>query len=155
MIEETTQIASEAAETRAGTTKSAAVEKLLSRSRGATIGEIMAASDWLPHSTRAHLSILRKKGKTITKQERRNGETAYRLTDEVTARFKLGTRLIREWRGEVHQVELTDRGYLYRDRYYASLSHIARLITGTQWSGPRFFGLTKTGSAHGYPQPSL
>jgi hypothetical protein len=72
------------------------------------------------------------------------------IADDVTSRFKLGTRLVREWRGEAHQVELTDRGYLYRDSYYASLSHIARRITGTQWSGPRFFGL-KAGqrSAHG------
>jgi len=65
------------------------------------------------------------------------------LGDAVTSRFKLGTRLVREWRGEVHQVELTDRGYLYRDHHYPSLTQIARTITGTQWSGPRFFGLGK------------
>jgi hypothetical protein len=34
-----------------------------------------------------------------------------------------------------------DDGYLFDDRRYASLSQIAQVITGTKWSGPRFFGL--------------
>jgi hypothetical protein len=34
-----------------------------------------------------------------------------------------------------------DDGFLYDDRRYASLSQIAQVITGTRWSGPRFFGL--------------
>jgi hypothetical protein len=54
---------------------------------------------------------------------------------------KPGTRLIRQWRGEVHIVTLTDKGYLYRGKRHHSLSEIARLITGTRWSGPAFFGL--------------
>ena len=36
---------------------------------------------------------------------------------------------------------VTEDGYVYRDRHYASLSRIAREITGTRWSGPAFFGL--------------
>jgi hypothetical protein len=35
-----------------------------------------------------------------------------------------------------------EKGYLMGDRSWASLSAIARHITGTHWSGPRFFGLT-------------
>jgi Protein of unknown function (DUF2924) len=54
-----------------------------------------------------------------------------------------GTRLVRTWRGEVHEVRVTDFGYLYRDQQYSSLSRIAREITGTQWSGPLFFGTRK------------
>jgi len=54
-----------------------------------------------------------------------------------------GTRLIREWRGEVHQVSVLDNGFDYREKRYASLSQIAREITGTRWSGPLFFGLRK------------
>ncbi len=59
-------------------------------------------------------------------------------------RLRSGTRLVREWRGEVHKVSVLDSGFDYRGERYASLSHIARTITGTRWSGPLFFGLRKT-----------
>jgi hypothetical protein len=52
-----------------------------------------------------------------------------------------GTRLIRQWRGQRHEVRVLERGYLYRGTRYASLSAIACLISGTHCSGPRFFGL--------------
>jgi hypothetical protein len=56
---------------------------------------------------------------------------------------KTGTKLIRSWRGEVHEVLATGSGYVYRGQTYSSLSKIARLITGTRWSGPLFFGVRK------------
>ncbi len=52
-----------------------------------------------------------------------------------------GTRLIREWGGETHVVTVLERKFEYRGQLHDSLSAIARLITGTQWSGPTFFGL--------------
>lgn len=52
-----------------------------------------------------------------------------------------GTRLIREWNGETHVVEILADGFAWRGAYYSSLSAIARAITGVRWSGPRFFGL--------------
>ena len=52
-----------------------------------------------------------------------------------------GTRLIREWHGTVHEVEVLEDGYLWRGARHRSLSAIARAITGAKWSGPRFFGL--------------
>jgi len=55
--------------------------------------------------------------------------------------IKPGTRLIREWRGEIHTVTTIEKGFSYAGKHYKSLSEIARLITGTRWSGPRFFGL--------------
>jgi hypothetical protein len=58
-----------------------------------------------------------------------------------TPSFKPGTKLIREWQGQVHEVVILDRGYLWAGKHYRSLTQIARLITGTRWSGPRFFGL--------------
>lgn len=58
-------------------------------------------------------------------------------------RPKPGTRLVREWRGELHQVTVHNDGFDYRGAPYTSLSQIAREITGTRWSGPRFFGLRK------------
>ncbi len=60
-------------------------------------------------------------------------------------RLKPGTRLVREWRREVHQVTVLDEGFDYRGDRYASLSRIAREITGTRWSGPLFFGLRRAG----------
>ena len=54
---------------------------------------------------------------------------------------KPGTRLVRQWKEQVHVVEVEAEGYEYKECRYESLSEIARLITGTRWSGPLFFGL--------------
>jgi len=54
---------------------------------------------------------------------------------------KPGTRLVRQWKEQVHVVEVETEGYEYRGARYENLSEIARLITGTRWSGPLFFGL--------------
>ena len=56
-------------------------------------------------------------------------------------RIKPGTQIIRQWRGETHEVVVIESGYQYRQASYQSLSEIARKITGTRWSGPAFFGL--------------
>jgi Protein of unknown function (DUF2924) len=58
-----------------------------------------------------------------------------------SARIKPGTRLIRQWDGQTHQVTVVEEGFEYKGERYKSLSEIARLITGTRWSGPLFFGL--------------
>jgi len=52
-----------------------------------------------------------------------------------------GARLLRDWNGRTHAVDVTQDGYLYDGITYRSLSAIARRITGAHWSGPRFFGL--------------
>jgi hypothetical protein len=57
------------------------------------------------------------------------------------ASFKAGTRLVREWHGQTHTVVILDNGVEWRGQRYASLSVVAREITGARWSGPRFFGL--------------
>ena len=54
-----------------------------------------------------------------------------------------GTVLVREWRGTSHRLSVLDDGVVYRGRRYQSLSEVARLITGTRWSGPLFFGLKR------------
>jgi len=53
-----------------------------------------------------------------------------------------GARLVREWHGRTHSVEVLRQGFLFEGKVYRSLSEIARRITGSHWSGPRFFGLT-------------
>lgn len=56
-------------------------------------------------------------------------------------RLKAGIVLTRTFRGTVHQVMVQTEGYLYQGRVFATLSEVARHITGTNWSGPRFFGI--------------
>ena len=58
--------------------------------------------------------------------------------------YKPGTRLLRQWRGETHEVILLADGVQYRGERLRSLSEAARRITGARWSGPRFFGLKAT-----------
>lgn len=60
----------------------------------------------------------------------------------VSSRLRPGGRLLREWSGTTHVVDITDTGFLWRGARWASLSAIAKEITGAHWSGPRFFGLT-------------
>jgi hypothetical protein len=52
-----------------------------------------------------------------------------------------GTMLIREWQGNAHRVTMLDDGVSLNGKHYRSLSEVAREITGSRWSGPRFFGL--------------
>jgi hypothetical protein len=58
-------------------------------------------------------------------------------------RLRPGTRLLRSWRGRTMSVTVTEDGFLFEGRRYASLTEIAKAITGAHGSGPRFFGLTK------------
>ncbi len=60
-----------------------------------------------------------------------------------------GMILTREYRGEVHQVTVLDKGFEYGGNVFRSLSGIARTITGTQWNGKLFFGLKKRGNGNG------
>jgi hypothetical protein len=55
--------------------------------------------------------------------------------------LKSGTKLVREWRGLVHTVTVLAHGFEYRGARYRSLTQITKVITGTHWSGPVFFGL--------------
>ena len=59
----------------------------------------------------------------------------------VRPQMQPGVRLMRDWNGETHSVEVVEKGFAWRGKTYSSLSAIAHLITGARWSGPRFFGL--------------
>jgi hypothetical protein len=63
------------------------------------------------------------------------------FTPSPTLGLKPGTVLVREWRGIQHRVHVLDDGFDYRGTRFGSLSEVARHITGTRWSGVRFFGL--------------
>lgn len=58
-----------------------------------------------------------------------------------TKRLKPGGRLVREWNGATHIVDVVDDGFIWNGQRHRSLSAIAHTITGARWSGPRFFGL--------------
>jgi hypothetical protein len=61
----------------------------------------------------------------------------------ASPRLKPGTRIVREWQGQLHEVSVLDSGFEYQGNRFRSLSEIAGRITGTRWSGPLFFGLKK------------
>ena len=56
-------------------------------------------------------------------------------------RPRAGTVLVRDWGGVTHQAQVLEDGILFRSKRYKSLSEVARVITGSRWSGPLFFGL--------------
>ena len=74
---------------------------------------------------------------SIAEELRKNGN----LSAGPAIRLKPGLRLVREWRGETHTVLVLEDGFEWNGQRRCSLSAIAREITGTRWSGPRFFGL--------------
>ena len=66
----------------------------------------------------------------------------------ASPRLTVGTRLVREWHGVVHEVQIMEDGVLWNGKHHRSLSVVAHAITNTHCSGPRFFGLhRKTGAA--------
>ena len=70
-------------------------------------------------------------------------ETGGTIAPPRGPKIKPGSRLVREWHGRTHTVCVTDVGFEFQGKTYRSLTKIACDITGAQWSGPRFFGLTK------------
>jgi hypothetical protein len=70
------------------------------------------------------------------------GESIRPLT--AVERLRPNMSLERGWRGETHNVTVLADGFVYRGQRYRSLSQIARLITGTRWNGPAFFGLRQS-----------
>jgi hypothetical protein len=75
-----------------------------------------------------------------------------RLGDQRCKRLKAGTVLIREFNYVRHTVTIVSGGFAWQEKTYPSLSAIARIITGTNWNGPRFFGL-REGSGNKASRP--
>src|SRR5215470_11078322 len=83
----------------------------------------------------------------------RIGSRASDETDRLTAdlnrsrtELKPGTLLTREWDGHPQRVMVLADGFAWDGKTYPSLSKVAFAITGTRWSGPRFFGLDQSSS---------
>ena len=90
-----------------------------------------------------------------TLQATQSGEDPQRLRQSLLQRmtasskskktlYKPGIRLVREWQGHVYEITVLENGYDYGGELYRSLSHVAKSITGSHCSGPRFFGITNS-----------
>ena len=66
--------------------KSDTVIKMLMHAKGATPMELIAATDWQPHSVRAFLSGLRKNGRDVVREELKGGGHVYRIVAAASAR---------------------------------------------------------------------
>jgi Protein of unknown function (DUF2924) len=86
-------------------------------------------------------AVLRRRLKTLTKASQTGA-----LSVDPGSVLKAGMTLVREWRGHTHTVLVDENGFEYEGQRYRSLTVIAERITGTHWSGPRFFGVTKRAS---------
>jgi hypothetical protein len=88
----------------------------------------------LSHAARKRLRELAESFESKSPQKERV------ITDDAAEN---GSRFVRSWRGEIHEVLVKPDGFEYRGQLYGSLSKIACEITGTRWSGPLFFGIRK------------
>jgi hypothetical protein len=79
--------------------------------------------------------------------KRRLRALAQTLKDKGSSAFnpastlKPGAKLVREWHGRTHTVSVLADGYEFDGQRYRSLTMVARAITGSHRSGPRFFGV--------------
>jgi len=80
--------------------------------------------------------------KTLKLLRKADGQTGTRSKPHRT-RLGKGSKLFREWHGEVHEVLVLDKGFAWHDETFPSLSAIARAITGAHWNGWAFFGLKR------------
>lgn len=78
-----------------------------------------------------------RKLRTVAKSLRETGQVG----PSSGLSLKPGARLVREWNSRTHTVTVTEDGFEYAGGQFSSLTKIAQTITGTRWSGPRFFGL--------------
>ncbi len=84
---------------------------------------------------------VRQLGGLTAAEKKALGALAQGRSNPSLGALKAGTRLYRSWRGVTQEILVLEGGFSWRDMTYASLSEVARAITGTRWSGPRFFGL--------------
>jgi hypothetical protein len=96
-------------------------------------------------------------GKQTRKRLERLARESSATPSSVVSRARLspGTRLVRQWNSRVHVVNVEGSGYEYDGTRYQSLSQVARLITGTRWSGPVFFGIKNNKVKRGVSNESV
>ncbi len=98
------------------------------------------ADKWQADALGGLSGAIRRRLLALAEERQEEGEAA---RAQPAPRLRPGTRLLRTWRGRTMSVTVLEDGFLFEDRSYASLTKIAKAITGAHWSGPRFFGLAK------------
>ena len=95
--------------------------------------------------------------KTKEKVKGPSGNSAGSIAPKSKPKVTLvpGSRLVREWQGRTYTVSVIEEGFIYQNKTWSSLSAIATDITGTRWSGPKFFGLYGTPSSMASPTASM
>ena len=100
---------------------------------------IRALAHWLQEQTHGGMSgAQRRRLQTLAGELRKDRRSSY-----PGIVLRIGTTLVRQWRGHTHTVLVREDGFEYEGQHYRSLTVIAERITGAHWSGPRFFGLTR------------
>ncbi len=89
----------------------------------------------LDHETRQLLD------RTVAKETGLAMSTRLASFDQKRTELTPGTVLVREWDRQSQRVMVMADGFAWNGQTYDSLSKVAFAITGTKWSGPRFFGL--------------
>lgn len=98
-------------------------------------------SGGLRSATRKRLLAIADRGNIARSASSESGDDHRAKVRRKSATLKPGMRLIREWNGTLHKVDVAESGFLWNGKTMKSLSAVARAITGARWSGPRFFGL--------------
>jgi hypothetical protein len=91
----------------------------------------------------------------LDERDRRAMAVAARADAGAIQHLKVGSVIVREYQGVLHEVMVVPGGLCWRGRTYTSLSAIAALITGTRWNGPRFFGLRRGRDATAVAAPAI
>jgi len=95
-------------------------------------------------ATRRRLTELAEAGKASGQRTNQSPMVSAGGTRNARRPLRPGSRLVRQWKGQTHVVDVVEGGFSYDGRTFASLTAIAFEITGARWSGPRFFGLDRT-----------
>jgi len=95
------------------------------------------------YSSQTKKQLAKLSEKFAKKQEVNENDIKESCKQSSVLEIKSGTKLIREYKGEKHEVIALDKGFKYKDKLYKSLSAIANEITGTRWNGKVFFGVKK------------
>jgi hypothetical protein len=84
--------------------------------------------------------VRQSKGEKLESADARPFETRIPTTRDG-ANLRAGAMLVREWKGKLERVMVLEKGFAWNGETYASLSQIAKAMSGTSWNGHRFFGL--------------
>lgn len=107
------------------------------------------ASGGLTAATRRRLDTLSRSHRSDSDSAVNDGSSNTAVPPAGRRKLRPGSRLVRQWQGRSHVVEVIEGGFVYEGQRHTSLTSIARTITGTHWSGPRFFGLNASSAGAG------